>query len=87
VPSPSPPPARVASGPLCARVPTASPSPNARERYITIRFDAGKRTQLPVTPEAIHIRINQTLRNLGKVSHKIPYIWEAALSLKLAAFT
>jgi len=45
-----PPPAVVIPGPSGARVPTSSPSPNARERHITMRFDAGKRTQLPVTP-------------------------------------
>ena len=79
---PSPPPAVVIPGPSRARVPTSSPSPDARERHITMRFDAGKRTQLPVTPEAIRIRMNQTLSNLGKVSDKTPYIREARISKK-----
>jgi len=39
--------------------------------------DAGKRTQLPITPEAIRIRMHQSLSNLGKVSGKTPYIREA----------
>jgi len=76
-------PAVVISGPSRARVPTSSPSPNARERHITMRFDAGKRTQLPVTPEAIRIRMNQTLSNLGKVSDKTPYIREACSKLEI----
>jgi len=80
---PPPPPAVVVPGPSRARVPTSSPSPNARERHITIRFDAGKRTQLPVTPEAIRIRMNQTLSNLGKVSIKTPYIREARSKLEI----
>jgi len=80
--SPSPP-AVVAPGPSRARVPTASPSPNARERHITMRFDAGQRTQLPVTPEAIRIRMNMTLSNLGKVYDKTPYIREAHSKLEI----
>jgi len=80
---PPPPPAVVIPGPSRARVPTSSPSPDARERHITMRFDAGKRTQLPVTPEAIRIRMNQTLSNLGKVSDKTPYIREARSKLEI----
>ena len=78
-----PPHAVVIPGPSRARVPTSSPSPNARERHITMRFDAGKRTQLPVTPEAIRIRLNQSLSNLGKVSDKTPYIREARSKLEI----
>jgi len=48
-----------------------------------MRFDAGKWTQLPITPEAIGIRMNQTLSNLGKVSDKTPYIWEARSKLEI----
>jgi len=80
---PPPPPAVVTPGSSPARVPTSSPSPDARERHITMRFDAGKRTQLPVTPEAIRIRMNQTLSNLGKVSDKTPYIREARSKLEI----
>jgi len=80
---PPPPPAVVVPGPSRSRVPTSSPSPNARERHITMRFDAGKRTQLPVTPEAIRIRLNQSLSNLGKVSDKTPYIREARSKLEI----
>jgi len=80
---PPPPPAVVTLGPSRARVPTSSPSPNARERHITMRFDAGKWTQLPVTPEAIRIRLNQSLSNLGKVSDKTPYIREARSKLEI----
>jgi len=80
---PPPPPAVIAAGPSSARVPTSSPSPNPRERHITMHFDAGKRTQLPITPEAIRIRMNQTLSNLGKVSDKTPYIWEARSKLEI----
>jgi len=83
---PSPPSAPIVPGPSRARVPTSSPSADARERHVTMRFDAGKRTQLPITPEAIHIRMNQTLSNLGKVSSKTPYIREARPSLKLDAY-
>jgi len=36
-------------------------------------------------PEAIRIRINQTLSNLGKVSDKTPYIWEACFNLEIAS--
>ena len=77
------PPAVATLGPSRARVSTSSPSPNARERHITMRFDAGKRTQLPITPEAIRIRMNQTLSNLGKVSDKTPYIREAQSKLEI----
>jgi len=77
------PPAVVTPGPSRARVPTSSPSPNARERHVTMRFDAGKRTQLPVTPEAIRSRRNQTLSNLGKLSDKTPYIREARSKLEI----
>ena len=56
----SSPPAVVNPGPSWARVPTSSPAPNARQRHITMRFDAGKRTQPPTTPEAIRVRTNQT---------------------------
>jgi len=80
---PPPPPAVVTPGPSRARVPTSSPSPNARERHITMRFDAGKRTQLPITPEAIRIHMNQTLSNLGKVSDKTPYVREARSKLEI----
>jgi len=80
---PSPPPATVVTGPSRARVPTSSPSPNARERHITMHFDAGKRTQLPVTPEAIRIRMNQILTNLGKVCDRTPYIREARSKLEI----
>jgi len=79
----SAPPAVVTSGPSRARVPTSSPSPNARQRHITMRFDSCKRTQLPVTPEAIRIRMNQTLSNLGKVSDKTPYIREGRSKLEI----
>jgi len=48
-----------------------------------MRFDAGKRTQLPVTPEGIRIRLNQSLSNLGKVSDKTPYIREARSKLEI----
>ena len=77
----SSPPAVVTLGPSRARVPTSSPSTNARERHVTMRFDAGKRTKLPITPEAIRIRMNQTLSNRGKVSDKTPYIREAGSKL------
>jgi len=80
---PPPPPAVVIPGPSRSWVPTSSPSPDARERHITMRFDAGKRTQLPITPEAIRIRMNQTLSNLGKVSDKTPYIREARSKLEI----
>ena len=46
-------------------------------------FAAGKRTQLPVTPEAIRIRLNQTLSNSGKVADKTPYIREARSKLEI----
>jgi len=52
---PFPPPAAVVPGPSRARIPTSSPFPNARERHITMRFDAGQRAQPPVTPEGIRI--------------------------------
>jgi len=80
---PSPPPAPVRPGPSGARVPTASPFPNTREGHITMRFDVGKQTQLPVTPEAIRICMKQTLSNLGKVSDKTPYIREAGPKLEI----
>ena len=80
----SSPPAVVNLGPSRTRVPTSSPSPDARERHITMRFDAGRRTQLPVTPEAIRIRLNLSLSNLGKVSAKTPYIREARSKLEIA---
>ena len=48
-----------------------------------MRFAAGKRTQLPVTPEAIRIRMNQTLSNMGKVADKTPYIREARSKLEI----
>ena len=70
-------------GPSRARVPTSSPSPDARERHVTMRFNAGKRTWLPVTPEANRIRMNQTLSNLGKVSDKTPYIPEARSKVEI----
>ena len=76
-------PAVVIPGPSRTRVPTSSPSPDARERHITMRFDAGKRTQLPVTPEAIRIRMNQTSSHLGKVSDKTPYNREARSKLEI----
>jgi len=78
-----PSPAVVIPGPSCTRVPTSSPCPDARERHITMRFDAGKQTQLPVTPAAICIRMNQTLSNHGKVSDKTPYIREACSKLEI----
>ena len=81
----SSPPAVVNPGPSRARVPTSSPSHNARECHITMRFDAGKRTQLPVTPEAIRIHMNQTLSNLGKVSNKTPYIRQARSKLEIGS--
>ena len=84
---PSLPPAPVRPGPSGARVPTASPSPNACKRHITMRFDAGTRTHLPVTPEAIRIRMNQSLSNLGKVSDKTRIFGKPDPSLKLGAFT
>jgi len=59
------------------------PSLNTRECHITMRFDAGKRTQLPVMPEAIRICMKQTLRNLVMVSDKIPYVWEACFKLEI----
>jgi len=77
-----PSPAVVIPGPSRERVSTSCPSPNARQHHITMRFDAGKLTQLPVTPEAIRIRMNQTLSNLGKVSDKTPYIREARCKLE-----
>jgi len=80
---PPAPPAVVIPGPSRTRVPTWSPSPDARERHITMHFDAGKCTQLPVTPEAIRIHINQTLSNLGKVSGKTPYLREARSKLEI----
>ena len=83
----SSPPAVVTPGPSCARVPTCSPSSDARERHITTRFDTGKRTQLPITPEAIRIWMNQTVSNLGKVSDKTRTFGKPAPSLKLGAFT
>jgi len=67
----------VTQGPSHAKVTTSSPSPDAREHHLTMHFDAGKWTQLPVIPEAIWICINQTLSNLGKVSDKTPFIREA----------
>ena len=79
----SSPPAVAAPGPPRTRVPTSSPSPDARERHITMRFDTGKRIQLPITPEAIRIRMNQTLSNLGKVSGKTPYVREARSKLEI----
>jgi len=79
----SSPPAVVTVGPSRTKVPTSSPAPNAREHHITMRFDAGRRTQLPVTPEAIRIRMNQSLSNLGKVSDKIPYVREARSKLEI----
>jgi len=81
------PPVVVIPGPSRTRVPTSSPSPAARVRHVTMRFDAGKRTQLLVTPEAIRIRMNQTLSNLGKVCDRTPYIREARSKLRLDAFT
>jgi len=48
-----------------------------------MRFDPGKRTQLPITPEAICIRMNQTVSNLGKVSDKTPYMREAHSKLDI----
>ena len=77
------PPTVVNPGPSRPRVPTSSHSPNPRERHITMRFDAGKWTQLPVTPEAVRIRLNQSLSNLGKVSDKTPYIREARSKLEI----
>jgi len=71
------PPAIVTPGPSCAT------SSNARERHMTMRFDAGKWTQLPITPEAIRIRMNQTLSNLRKVSDKTQYIGEAGSKLEI----
>jgi len=79
----SSPPAVVSPGPSRARLSTSCPSPDTRERHITMRFDAGKRTQLPITPEAIRIRMNQTLSNLGKVSDKTPYIREAGFKFEI----
>jgi len=79
----SSPSAVVTSGPSRTRVPTSSPALNARERHVTMRFDAGKRTELPVTREAICIRMNQALSNLGKVSGKTPYIREARSKLEI----
>jgi len=79
----SAPPAVVNAGPSRVRVHTSSPSPDAGERHITMRFDAGKWTPLPITPEAIRIRMNQTLSNLGKVSDKTPYIREARSNLEI----
>jgi len=79
----SSPPAVVAQGPSHTWVPMSSPSPDVRERHITIRFDAGKWTQRPVTPKAIRICMNQTLSNIGKVSEKTPYIREARSKLEI----
>ena len=79
----SSPPAVVTPGPSRAKVPTSSPSFDARERHVTMRFDAGKRTQLPVTPEAICNCRNQTLSNLGKVAEKTPYIRETRSKLEI----
>jgi len=77
------PPAVVILGPSRARVPTSSPSPNARVRHVTMRFDVGKPTPLPVTHAAIRIRLNQSLTNLGKVSDNTPYIREARSKLEI----
>ena len=79
----SSPAAVVNPGPSRTRVPTSSPSPDAHERQVTMGFDAGKQTQLLVTPKAIRIRMNQTLSNLGKVSDKTPYIREARSKLEI----
>ena len=65
------------------RVSSASPRPNARVRHITMRFATGKRTQLPVTPDTIRIRINQSLSNMDKVANKTPYIREACSKLEI----
>jgi len=48
-----------------------------------MRFQAGKKVQLPVTPEAIRIRLNQTLSNLGKVHTATPYFREARPRLNI----
>jgi len=80
---PSTPTAAIIPGPSRVRVLMSSPSPNALERHATMGFDAGKQTQLPVTPEAIRICINQTLSNLGKVSDKTLYIREASSKLEI----
>jgi len=50
-----------------------------------MRFDAGKQTQLPVTHEAIRIRMNQALNNLGKVSGRTQYIREARSKLEIGS--
>jgi len=71
------------SPPRLMRIPTSTPTPNARERHITIRFAAGKNVQLPLTPEAIRIRLNQTLSNLGKVGGNTPYFREARPRLNI----
>lgn len=53
-------------------VPESTPTPNARARHVTMRFEARKRTQLPVAPETIIVRLNQSLSNLGKVNGQTP---------------
>jgi len=83
----SSPPAVVNPGPSHVWVPTSSHSPNARERHVTMCFDAGKRTQLPITLEAIRIRKNQTLSNRGKGSGKTRISGKPNPSLRLDAFT
>ena len=81
------PPAVVTPGPSRARVPSFSPSPDGRERHITMRFDAGKRTQLPITLEAIRIGMNQTLSHFVKVSDKTRIFGKPDPSLRLDAST
>jgi len=80
---PSPPPTLVTPGASRARVPTSSPALYARERHITMCFDAGRWTQLPITPEAICICMNQTLTNLGRLSDRVPLGLPTLSSIKM----
>ncbi|PUU75411.1 hypothetical protein B9Z19DRAFT_1067443 [Tuber borchii] len=65
------------------RITTSSPSPSAREGHITMHFVEGKRTQLPVTPEEIRIRLNQSLSNQRKVAGASPYFQEVRARLEI----
>jgi len=69
--------------PRSMRVPTATPTPNTRERHVTMRFAAGKNVQLPVTLETIRIRLDQALSNMGKVGGSTPYFREARPRLNI----
>ena len=68
-------------------IPELIPTPNSRERHVTMRFAAGKKTQLPITPEAIRVRLNQSLSNQGKVARTTSYFKEARARLRLGVFS